>query len=311
MEELCEQLACLSSFPRYSPEERASSMKCNASLKDRHPDRGMGATDQPRGPVCGSSRTTSAQQKGDKGQRNHSGRATELHPRGPAVRHHQQPQPWSFGALKQQERAGQHLAEGLLCVSLGCLPTETSGSSLLCPIMTPWAAALKEGKPADVTGAGTARRPCLASSGCWKGGPRRREGHAPVPLWTSLWAWVGRAEDGFSSLRLTLKYENKHTETLESVRLNHSAGRKSLMQREDAEHPEGDSTQLGMAAPAYILPKLKPIQDASHQRLAWATQHSSWTTVLNLNNKLKYRAWGERNLDQRSYAPSLLWPAQP
>lgn len=102
---------------------------------------------------------------------------------------------------------------------------KTSGSSLLCPIMTPWAAALREGKQADVTGAGTARRPCLASSGCWKGGTRRREGHAPVLPWTSLWAWAGRAEDAYSSLRLTLKYENKHTETLESVRLNHSAGR--------------------------------------------------------------------------------------
>lgn len=38
----------------------------------------------------------------------------------------------------------------------------------------------------------------------------------------------GRAEeDSYSSLRVALKYESKHTDTLESVRLNHSAGRKS------------------------------------------------------------------------------------
>lgn len=36
---------------------------------------------------------------------------------------------------------------------------------------------------------------------------------------------LGGEEDGYSSLRLALKYESKHTDTLESVRLNHSAGR--------------------------------------------------------------------------------------
>jgi hypothetical protein len=60
MEELCEQLACLSSFPRYSPQEWASSVKCNATIRRTGTQTGMSATEQPRGPVCCSSRATSA-----------------------------------------------------------------------------------------------------------------------------------------------------------------------------------------------------------------------------------------------------------
>lgn len=87
------------------------------------------------------------------------------------------------------------------------------------------------------------------------------------------------------------------------------------MQREDIRATQRE-TKLGMVAPTYNFTKGEV--EAGYVKFEVSlgytvSSRSTSTTVFNLNNeiKLKYRGWGKRNPDQRSYIPSSLWPAQP